>query len=96
MTIIRVASLISSSLAEPVDPGRRSYDQQPVLSGSHRRRDPFADLIAPPYWCFWQRISRVVASSDVPDQLHARPIFSLISNTPDSTKFVSLFSPGSS
>ena len=32
-------------------------------------------------------------SAGVLDQLHARPIFSLISDTPDSTKFVSLFSP---
>ena len=32
-------------------------------------------------------------SSGVLGQLHARPIFSLISDTPDSMKFVSLVSP---
>jgi hypothetical protein len=45
------------------------------------------------YWHFCEGLIDPVASSGVLDQLHARPIFSLISDTPDSTKFVSLFSP---
>ena len=45
------------------------------------------------YWRFCEGLIDPVASSGVLDQLHARPIFSLISDTPDSTKFVSLFSP---
>jgi hypothetical protein len=45
------------------------------------------------YWHFCEGLIDPVASSGMLDQLHARPIFSLISDTPDSTKFVSLFSP---
>jgi hypothetical protein len=43
------------------------------------------------YWHFCEGLIDPVASSGMLDQLHARPIFSLISDTPDSTKFVSLF-----
>ena len=48
---------------------------------------------APSYWRFCEGLIDPVASSGVLGELHARPIFSLISDTPDSTKFVSLFSP---